>query len=206
MFTIELLLRILTADFLYPDSSRSRSLARYLSSPMTIIDVLAVLPFYLPFIFPCSLAFLRMLRLLRLLRLGKLGRYVSGLQTVLAIIKSKSQELVASVGFTGFLLVISSLLIYYAEHRAQPEAFSNAFSGLWWAIATLTTVGYGDIYPITIPGKIIAALIALLGIGLVAIPAGILSGAYMEFLANEKKKETPPEALEYCPHCGKKLK
>ena len=203
VFTAELLLRILTADFLFPDSSKAKSVWRFLHSPMTIIDILAILPFYLPLIFPCPLTFLRMLRLLRLLRLGKLGRYTHALQTVFVIIQAKAKELIASIMVTSILLVISSLLIYYAEHDAQPETFQNAFSGLWWAIATLTTIGYGDIYPITVPGKILAACIALLGIGLVAIPASILSGAYMEFLSRQKSaNETVPN---FCPYCGKKL-
>ena len=145
-----------------------------------------------------------MLRLLRLLRLGKLSRYTTAFQTVGGIIKTKAKELLASVIVTSILLVMSSLFIYYAEHDAQPEVFCNAFSGLWWAIATLTTIGYGDIFPVTGAGKILAACIALLGIGLVAVPASILSGAYMEYLS-QQKKEAQNDHLTYCPYCGKKL-
>lgn len=203
IFTVEYVLRLFTADFLYPSNSKFKSVCRFVTSPMAIIDLLSVAPYYLPFFFPCSLTFLRTLRLLRLLRLGKLSRYTEGLQTVALILKAKAQELVASVMVTTMLLFISSLFIYYAEHDAQPEVFRNAFSGLWWAIATLTTIGYGDIYPITVPGKILAATIALLGIGLVAVPASILSGAYMEFISEQKKEEEVP--FSFCPYCGKKI-
>ena len=206
IFTIELVLRLFTSDFLYPSSSKLKSAFLFLSSPMALIDLMAVVPYYLPFFFPCSLTFLRTLRLLRLLRLGKLSRYTQALHTVGHILQAKIQELVASVMVTTMLLFISSLFIYYAEHDAQPEVFRNAFSGLWWAIATLTTIGYGDIYPITIPGKILAATIALLGIGLVAIPASIMSGAYMEFISDQKKKEEEEEnPFYFCPYCGKKI-
>ena len=102
------------------------------------------------------------------------------------------------------LLIIASLLIYYAEHDAQPDKFKNAFSGLWWAVATLTTVGYGDIFPVTAIGRIIGAISALLGIGMVAIPTGIISSGFMEHLQAKNDKENQEEIT--CPHCGKKLK
>jgi voltage-gated potassium channel len=94
--------------------------------------------------------------------------------------------------------------MYSAENEAQPEVFQNAFSGLWWAIATLTTVGYGDIYPITAAGKILSAVIALLGIGLVAVPTGIISSGFVEHIGAEKAE--PEDEKSYCPYCGKKLK
>ena len=101
-------------------------------------------------------------------------------------------------------------MIYYAEHDAQPEQFSNAFSGLWWAVATLTTVGYGDIYPVTVSGRIFGALMAIMGIGMVAVPTGILSSGFVEILEKRKNKdnaegESEKEKPTYCPHCGKKL-
>jgi voltage-gated potassium channel len=105
---------------------------------------------------------------------------------------------------------MASLAIYAAEHDAQPQVFKNAFSGLWWAVATLTTVGYGDIYPITILGRVFGALIALLGIGMVAIPTGIISSGLVDYLNSQKKDEAPEKTKEelefsFCPHCGKKL-
>ena len=104
-------------------------------------------------------------------------------------------------------MVIASVLMYNAEHDAQPEAFSNAFSALRWAVATLTTVGYGDIFPITVFGKILSAIIAILGIGLVAVPTGIISAGFMESIDSEENKENEDsEEKKYCPYCGKKLK
>ena len=101
---------------------------------------------------------------------------------------------------------VGSDLMYNIESEAQPEAFSNAFDALWWAVATLTTVGYGDIYPVTVLGKLLSAVIALLGIGLVAIPTGIISSGFMECIDKTGAKDDETEAFEYCPHCGKRLK
>lgn len=99
-------------------------------------------------------------------------------------------------------MLVSSVLMYYCEHDVQPDKFKNAFSGLWWAIATLTTVGYGDIYPITIFGKILSGILALLGIGLIAVPTGIISSGFSEEL--ETVNDNDEKA--YCPYCGKKIK
>ena len=98
-------------------------------------------------------------------------------------------------------MIVASVLMYNIESKAQPEVFDNAFSALWWSVATLTTVGYGDIYPITAMGKVLSAVIALLGIGLVAVPTGIISSGFMETIDHQEDDEK-----EYCPYCGKKLK
>ncbi|MBQ6352525.1 MAG: ion transporter, partial [Lentisphaeria bacterium] len=103
------------------------------------------------------------------------------------------------------LLIVASLLIYYAEHDAQPDKFTNAFSGLWWAVATLTTVGYGDIYPITAIGRFLGGVIAISGIGLVAIPTGIISAGFVEVLEKREARDEVKEPPRYCPHCGRKL-
>ena len=100
-------------------------------------------------------------------------------------------------------------MIYTVEHEAQPEAFKNAFSGLWWAVATLTTVGYGDIYPVTAIGRVFGAIIALLGIGMVAIPTGIISSGLIEHMNHkeaEKAKANEDVQYEFCPHCGKRIR
>lgn len=104
------------------------------------------------------------------------------------------------------LMLISSTLIYFFEHDAQPEVFQNAFSGLWWAIATLTTVGYGDIYPITAMGKLLSSFIAILGIGIVAVPTGIISAGFMQDLSKNKESNHKDDDIKYCPYCGKKIK
>ena len=205
IFTIEYLLRIWTSDLLFPEEKRLSALRKYVLSGMAIIDLLAILPFYLPLLFPVKLLGLRALRLVRILRVFKLNRYSDSLSSIAAVFKSKAMDIVTSFFVVLLLLVIASLLIYYAEHDAQPDKFQNAFSGLWWAVATLTTVGYGDIYPVTVIGRIIGALIAILGIGMVAIPTGIISSGFMEHLQGKKEKEEKDE-ITYCPHCGKKLK
>ena len=203
IFSVEYFLRVWTADLLYPDLTPFKARLRYIKSGMAIIDLLAILPFYLPFLLPSSMISLRMLRLVRLLRIFKLNRYTDALIGIGLVFKSKGRQLIASTIFVTILMVVSSMLIYNAEHEAQPELFKNAFSGIWWAVATLTTVGYGDIYPITAFRKILGALIAILGIGMVAIPTGILSAGFMEHLSEHDEKE---EEGNYCPHCGKKLK
>jgi voltage-gated potassium channel len=156
-----------------------------------IIDILSILPFYLPFLFPVkNLLFLRSIRLLRILRLFKLNRYTDALSKVRNVLKNKSYQLFCSFSIVIILMLLSSVLMYYIEADDQPDVFKNAFSGLWWAIATVTTVGYGDIYPITGLGKILGAFIAILGIGLIAVPTGIISAGFVEQISNKKDKKT----------------
>ncbi len=205
IFTIEYLLRIWTSDLLFPSETRLRAMLKYMSSGMAVIDLLAILPFYLPMLFPIKLLGLRALRLIRLLRIFKLNRYSDSLNSINDVFKSKAREIIVSFFIVLILLVVASLLIYYAEHDAQPEQFKNAFSGLWWAVATLTTVGYGDIYPVTVLGRIVGALIAILGIGMVAIPTGIISSGFMEHIQRNKSQDEKEE-YSFCPHCGKRLK
>ena len=169
---------------------------------MALIDLLAILPFYLPFIIPIDLRVLRMLRMVRLFRVFKVNRYTNALTSIGAVFKEKKNQLLSSIFVVMVLMVIASVLMYNIENEVQPEAFSNAFSALWWAVATFTTVGYGDVYPITTAGKILSALIAFLGIALVAVPTGIISAGFMEQIGKDKDEIEK----EYCPYCGRKLK
>ncbi len=182
VFTVEYLLRILTADLLYPEAGAFSSRAKYIFSPMALVDLVAILPFWLPMFLPCSMLALRALRLVRLLRVLKLNRYFDAVNAIGAVLAAKKRELVASLFFVLLLMLVSSLLMYSAEHEAQPEIFRNAFSGLWWAVATLTTVGYGDIYPITVMGRVLGAFIAISGIAALAIPTGIITAGLTERL------------------------
>lgn len=178
IFTIEYLLRAVTAKQKY-GGTQLEALGRFITSPMAIVDLLAILPFYLPFIVPIDLRFLRILRLSRLFRLLKLHRYSLSMK-ILGRILSKSWEKIAVTIFITMLLIfLSAGMMYYIESPVQPEAFPNIPSAIWWAVATLTTVGYGDVYPVTALGKVLAGIIALLGIGLVAMPAGIISASFM---------------------------
>ena len=186
VFTIEYVLRIVTADFLYPRSGTIMSRVRYVMSAMAIVDLVAILPFWLPMLLPGTMLGLRALRLVRLLRIFKLNRYFDAMKSLGAVIVLKKRELLGSLFFVGILMLISSLLMYSAEHDTQPDVFRNAFSGLWWAVATLTTVGYGDIYPVTALGRLVGALIAFSGLAAVAIPTGIISSGLMESMSQGK--------------------
>lgn len=170
---------------------------RYAVTPMAVIDLLAVLPFYLTFT-AVDLRFLRALRLFRLLRLAKLVRYTAALGLIQRVLRAKREELVVTSGALALLLVIASCLMYFVEYGAQPKVFSSIPAAMWWAIVTLTTVGYGDIYPVTALGKVVGAVIAILGIGLFALPTGILGAGFVEDIQQRRGKRR-------CPHCGKEI-
>ena len=186
VFTTEYLLRIITADYMFPRCGLLRSRFKYVFTPMAIIDLLAILPFWLPMILPGSMQGLRAFRLVRLLRILKLNRYFDAMRSIVNVVESKKRELLCSLFFVIILMLVSSLMMYSAEHGAQPNTFRNAFSGLWWAVATLTTVGYGDIYPITVFGKILGAVIAFSGIAALAIPTGIITSGLTEQLSRKR--------------------
>jgi len=174
VFTIEYILRIwsCTTDVKFHDPVWGR--VRFIFTPLALIDLMAILPFYLPMLIPLDLRFIRAVRLFRVFRLFKMGRYSDSLKTFGNVIKKKREELVISLFIVFVLLVTASSLMYFVENRAQPEAFPNIPAAMWWGITTLTTVGYGDVYPITPLGKLFGAIISLLGIGMFALPAGIL--------------------------------
>ena len=209
IFTVEYILRLWVADLSYPERSPFRARLKHIRSFSAIIDLISLLP---SFIGPMSANFmvLRMLRVLRLLRAFKLNRYTHALHDIGEVFRKKASQLLSSMLVVSFLMVISSVLMYDAEHEAQPEVFNNALSGLWWAIATLTTVGYGDIYPVTALGRIIIGVIALLGIGLVAVPTGIITAGFSEHIT-QKRAEAEKAAKDdnyekkFCPYCGHEL-
>lgn len=205
VFTVEYLLRLWTAPFIFPELPAWKARIKYVFRFMAIIDLMAILPFYIPFIIPIDLRVLRALRMVRLFRLFKVNRYTSALSTIASVLKRKSSQLISSVFVVVLLMVISAVLMYNVENAAQPDKFSNAFDALWWAVATFTTVGYGDIYPITAAGRVLSAVIALLGIGLVAVPTGIISAGFMEQIDNEKSAGLAEDEKLFCPYCGHKL-
>lgn len=189
VFTIEYILRIWTADLLYPESKHPR--LKYCFSFMAIIDLLAILPFYLPFI-SADLRFLRMMRLFRLfrlLRVLKLGRYFDALQVIVKVIRTSGPQLIMSVVICFFVMLFSAIIMYEVENPVQPEQFPNVLSSLWWAICTLTTVGYGDVYPITAVGRFFASIISLVGIGIIAIPTGIIAAGFNQVINKEQDKD-----------------
>ena len=233
IFTVEYLLRLWTAPLKYSELPTWKAYLKYIFSFIALIDLLAILPFYLPFLGVEDLRLLRMMRLLRLLRVFKLNRYSRALNLVSDVLKEKGEELITTVFFALILLLVSSSLMYYVEHESNPDGFPNIIATLWWAVVTLTTVGYGDVVPVTILGKTLNGITALIGIGVVALPTSILSAGFLEKVEERKKaeKEAKEQAekqllqelrertgeteeenqdshstnLCYCPHCGGKL-
>lgn len=207
IFTGEYLLRLWTSQYKFPNTTPPKAVIKYIFSFMALIDLAAILPFYLPMFISLDLRFLRILRLTRLLRILKINRYTESLEMIKKVLLTKKEELGVTMFVTFLLLLLSSSIIYYVETDVQPDAFSNIIASFWWGVATLTTVGYGDIYPVTAIGKVLSGIIALLGIGLVALPTGIISSGFMEEMGKrrkEKEKENE-ERIKYCPYCGRKL-
>lgn len=180
IFSIEFILRVWTAEFLYENLSPIKSKIKYIFSFMALIDLFAILPFYIPFVIKVDLRVLRILRLFILSRIVKANRYTKSLQKVIDVIKDKSAELFSAILMLFILMLISSVLIYYIESPAQPDVYTNALSGLWWSIAIFTSVWLGDIYPITAAGKILCALMAVFGVAIIAVPTGIISSGFVE--------------------------
>ncbi len=186
-FGIDYVLRLITANNLYPEADEKTSLLKYIFSFAGIIDLLSFLPYYLPVFFPAGLAVFRMFRVVRIFRLFRINAYYDSLNVITEVIVSKKQQLLSSVFIILTLMLASSLCMYSLEHEAQPEVFSNAFSGIWWSASTLLTVGYGDIYPVTTLGRVFSIIITFLGVGMVAIPTGIISAGFVEQYQQFKK-------------------
>ncbi|MBO5622617.1 MAG: ion transporter, partial [Butyrivibrio sp.] len=179
-FAVDYVLRLITAKELYPKLSDPKAMIKYVTSFSGVIDLLSFLPYYLPFFFPAGSAVFRLFRVARILRLFRINSYYDQLNVITEVLISKKQQLMASVFIIIILMMGSSLCMYSVEHDAQPDVFQNAFSGIWWSVSTLLTVGYGDIYPITIAGKALGIVISFLGVGMVAIPTGIISAGFVE--------------------------
>ena len=186
-FALDFLLRVFTAKYLYPDVSEPRAIWKYLTSFSGIVDMLSFIPYYMPFFFPSGAVAFRMLRIIRIFRLFRINAYYDSLNVITEVIVGKKQQLMSSVFIILILMLSSSLCMYSLENKAQPEVFTNAFSGIWWAASTLLTVGYGDIYPVTTIGKIFGIFIAFLGVGMVAIPTGIISAGFVEQYSRLKR-------------------
>ncbi len=168
---------------------------RYALKGMVLIDLLAILPFFLPML-GVDLRSLRALRLMRIFRVLKVGRYYSSFSLIKRVVAGKKEELVLTTAIMGLLLIIASSVLYFCENQAQPDKFSSIPATMWWAIATLTTVGYGDVYPITIAGKVFGAIIAVLGVGMFALPTGILGAGFVDEVQRAKEGDST------CPQCG----
>jgi voltage-gated potassium channel len=177
LFTVEYLLRLMVAD---------RKM-KFVFSFYGLIDLFAILPFYIST--GIDLRSIRILRMLRLFRIFKVLRYSKAINRFHLAFSSIKEELVLFLITAALLVFISSIGIYYCENKAQPEHFASFFHSLWWSIVTLTTVGYGDVYPITNLGKAFASLVMFVGIGLVAVPSGLIASALTKVVRNEEKNE-----------------
>ncbi|MBI2730248.1 MAG: ion transporter [Sphingobacteriales bacterium] len=197
IFTIEYILRLWssTHDPKYSHSIYGR--IKYIFSTDALIDLIAILPFYVHVMVGLDLRVLRILRLLRFLRLFRLTAYMRSAKMVKNVFVSRANELKLSLVLISFLIIISSCLLYFAEHNAQPNVFSSIPATFWWAIVTITSIGYGDMVPITILGKLLTAVITLSGFAIFALPAGIITAGFLEEMRKIKDKK-----IHKCPHCG----
>ncbi len=197
VFCIEYVLRLwsCTADPRYCHPIWGR--LRFAFRPLTLVDLAAIVPSLLPFVVT-DLRFLRSLRLLRMVRVLKIGRYSDAMGLLAGVLRSRRAELVVMFFVLSIVLLCSAGAIYYAEHEAQPEAFSSILASMWWAVITLTTIGYGDVYPRTALGKVLGGLIAICGIGIVALPTAIIASGFSEELRRRREPRL-------CPHCGKEI-
>ncbi len=190
IFLLEFFTRIWISDLTHPAPTRWKSFTKYLFSFGTFIDIISIIPSIIPFVIPIDLRHLRMLRLVRLFRIFKIEKYLESMRMIGNILKEKRKELLATLLLSFSTLVISSCFVYYLEKDAQPDKFSNILQAFWWGVATLTTIGYGDIYPITPFGKLVGAFVAIMGILIIAIPTGIVSSSFVQKMeeVNVKKR------------------
>ena len=186
-FAVDYALRVWSAPALRPSAPALRATWKYVISFTGIIDLLSFLPYYLPIFFPAGAAVFRLFRVVRIFRLFQINAYYDSLNVITEVIASKRQQLVSSVFLISVLMIAASLCMYSLEHEAQPEVFSNAFSAIWWSVSTLLTVGYGDIYPITTLGRLFGIVITFLGVGMVAIPTGIISAGFVDQYSRIKR-------------------
>ncbi len=176
VFCAEYALRLWTAEYLYPGCSRMKAVLRFMVSFDGVVEILTILPF---FFLSGAVAF-RMLRVVRIFHLFRINATYDSFHVITAVLSEKKNQIVSSLFIVLILMLASSLCMYSVEHQAQPDKFANAFSGMWWSVSALLTVGYGDVYPVTVLGRILAVVISFLGVGAVAIPTGIISAGFVE--------------------------
>lgn len=205
IFLVEYVLRLWACTAAPEYASPVKGRLKWSFTPLAFIDLAAILPSFIALLARLffgvdvlNLSFLRAVRLV--VRVARLSRYSSGVRALGRVVNHKREELLTVVAVLLVLLLMASSLMYFAERDAQPSAFSSIPSAMWWSIITLTTVGYGDVFPITPIGRTIAGVIAILGIGMFALPAGILGSGFLEELQNRRGTRT-----RVCPHCGQEF-
>lgn len=196
-FGVEYLARLWIADLVYPQATPVRARLRYAFSPMGLIDLAAFAPGLLVLAVPVSPSALNAARIIRLVRLVKLSRYMRGLQSIGRVLRKRRGEIVAAFMVLGLLAITASVLMYELEHPVQPEKFDSVFTGLYWAMTTITSTGYGDLVPVTAAGRFVGFWTMVLSIGVVAIPGGIFSAGFVaEFRSQDDAARRLVEAEE----------
>lgn len=196
VFTVEYILRLWVADLVYPTYSSVGARFRYVRSLLGIVDLLSFLPIFFIWIIPYSAAFVDAVRIIRVIRLVKVSRYMRGLKTIGIVFKTRQREIVAAFMVVALVCIASSVLMYEAEHAVQPEQFDSVLTGIYWAMTTMTSTGYGDLVPITPAGRFIGFITMVLSIGVIAIPAGIFSAGFVVEFRNSKIDESADPANE----------
>lgn len=179
-FIIEYILRLLTADFLYPEKKKPQAVLSFVFSWGGIVDLLTIASFFMPTFFSIGIVVFRLLRVFRVMRLFSLTKGYDAFNVIYDVLKAKASQILSSIVIILALILMASICMYSIEHQAQPEVFKNAFSGVWWCVSAVFTVGYGDLAPITTAGRILAVITTILGVLLVAIPTGIISAGFVE--------------------------
>jgi voltage-gated potassium channel len=194
IFSIEYLLRLWTAKYMFPNSKHPH--IRLIFSFGGLVDLVAILPFFIPFVYSTDLRSVKILRLFRVFRIFKLSRYSKSMLIIVNVLKNEKEKLLATVILTTTMLFVASTIMYYAEHSSQPEIFQNILETVWWAISAMFYIWYGELYPISLAGKICGGIIAMCDMMLVALPVGIISSGFVDELSKQNK---------ICPHCGKEI-
>ncbi len=202
IFTIEYFLRVWSSNHEEKYKGPLWGRIRYMLSPGALIDLAAILPFYLHVLIGFDLRILRMLRLLRFFRLFRLTAYMRSAHAIANIFKKRLNELLLSLVLVIFLIIIASSILYFTEHLhpINKNNFTSIPETIWWAVVTLTTTGYGDMVPMTSLGKTMAGIIMLTGVAFFALPAGIITAGFLEEFRKTRKKQN-----HTCPHCGKEF-
>jgi voltage-gated potassium channel len=205
IFSYEYGLRLWSCTVLPRYRHPLRGRLRFMLTPLVLIDLIVLIPFYLPVFYPeliiaHGLIFARLFRLFRFMRIFKLVRYSRSAMILIRVFYAKREELLITIIMASLILIVISNLVFLVEHKTQPKVFGTVPDALWWGIVTLSTVGYGDVYPVTPLGKILGAIISVLGIGVFALPAGILAAGFQE----ELHRHTHVDIHE-CPHCHKQI-
>ncbi|MBR3470323.1 MAG: ion transporter [Lachnospiraceae bacterium] len=188
VFIIEYVLRVFTSDLLYPDKTKGKAAFSFVFSFYGIVDLLTIISYFSVLDSIGFVAF-RMIRAVRILRLFKVNTQIDAFNVVAEVLKERMNQILSSIFMIAMLLMASSLCMYSFEHDIQPDKFNNAFAGIWWSLSTVLTIGYGDIYPITIGGRIMAIIISLLGVCVVAIPTGVISAGFVDYYTRLKRSE-----------------